>query len=822
MTALFQDVRYGFRMLAKSPGFTAVAVLTLAVGIGANTVIFSAVNGLFLRGLAVENPGALVALGFSHKNDVGLGLISYPDFDDIQRQAGTWVELCGYRYGVDGLSEGDRAEHVVVSYVTGDYFTALRVRPAVGRLILPSEGKIPGTDAVMVLGYSYWQARFGGDPSIVGKAVRVNGHPVTVVGVAQQGFRGVFPTLVNVQAYLPLNMAHTEAFGVTLTNRATRALFVLGRLRPGVSVQQAGASMNVIATRLSQQYPGTDLGAALWMLPQRETLLNPFAKPGIYHQQVMAAGLFLALALLVLLLACFNVANILLVRATTREHEMAARAALGAPRGRLLRQLLAESFLLAVLGCFAGLELGAWGVRLLQSLRFGAGMPFRLDFSLDWRVYAYAAGTAVLAGLVVGIMPGLRAARVSPSDALHEGGRTVVAGRHRLRNLLVTAQVAGSMVLLIVAGLFTRSLVSAQRMDLGFNPSYLLNLTLDPHEVGYDAAQRQQFYKDLLVHVQALPGVRSASVAHSYPSSVAADYSPVYVEGYTPPPGQAAPTILTNQVTPDYFATLEIPLLRGRAFRDSDTATAPHVAVINQTMAQKLWPNQEALGKRFRINSESDPLTEIVGIARDSKYIDLLANGVPYFYVPLAQHEISFANLQVRTVGAPESIIGSVEEQVHRLAPTLPIWSAETMEQTLKSGATGFYVFHLGADLAGGIGILGLVLAVLGVYGVVSYSTSQRTHEIGVRMALGAHADDIWRLVLPQGLAIVACGSLVGIGAALAWTRVMERFLVGVTGHDPLTYTAVTAVIAAVTLLACYVPARRATKVDPMVALRYE
>ena len=821
MGALFQDVRYGIRMLARSPGFTVVAVLTLALGIGANTAIFSVVNGLFLRGLAARDPGALVTLGFTYKNDVGLSLVSYPDFEDIQRQADTWADLFAYRFGIDGLSEGDRADHILTNYVTGDYFAGLGIKPALGRLILPSEGKVPGTDPVIVLGYSYWETRFGGDPSVVGKTARIDGYPLTIVGVAQKGFRGALSD-IDVQAYLPINLTKIEGLGELLTYRGARALFALGRLRPGVSLQQARASVNAIATRLSQQYPNTDLGAAIWVLPQKEALLNPLAKPGEYRQVLAAVGLFLALAILVLFLASFNVANLLLVRATAREHELAVRAALGAPRRRLMRQLLTESFLVALFGCGAGLVAGSWGSSLLRSIRFSANLPMSLDFSFDWRVFAYAVGAAILAGLMVGVVPALRASRVGPGTALHEGGRTVVGSGHRLRNILVVAQVAGSIVLLIVAGLFTRSLERAQRMDLGFNPARVLNVTMDPHEAGYNDAQAREFYRNLLLRVRALPGVQSASVAFSFPTGQFMDNDAVYVEGHFPGRGEAAPTIAVNHVSPGYFATMQIPILRGRAFLDSDSAEAPRVAVINQTMAHQLWPGEDALGRRFRKNGDSGPLVEVVGIARDSKYQDLFAKSVPYFYLPLAQTNISLETLQVRTQGPPEAVMRSVEDQVHNLAPGLPVFGAETMEQALNGGVSGFYSLHLGAYLAAALGLLGFILAILGVYGVVSYSTSQRTHEIGVRVALGARPSDILRIVFRQALAIVAVGALIGILAALGLTRAMASFLYVVSAHDPLTYLGVTTLIAGVTLAACYIPARRAMRVDPMEALRYE
>jgi predicted permease len=637
----------------------------------------------------------------------------------------------------------------------------------------------------------------------------------------QKEFRGPLSE-TDIQAYLPLNLTKIEGFEGLLTDRRARALFALGRLRPGVSLQQARASLSLIATRLSQQYPNSDTGAAIWVLPQKEAVVDPLPKPGEYQRVLTAVGLFLALAILVLFLASFNVANILLIRATTREHEMAVRAALGAPRRRLLRQLLMESFLLALIGCGAGIIAGSWGSSLSRSIRFSANLPMSLDLSFDWRVLAYAVAVAILAAFMVGVVPAFRASRARPASALHEGGRGVTGGGHRLRNILVVAQVAGSIVLLIVAGLFTRSLKRAQRMDLGFNPARVLNVTMDPHEAGYNEAQGKEFYKCLLLRVRALPGVQSASLAFNVPTGQFMDNDAVYVEGHFPGPGEAAPTIAVNHISPGYFTTMQIPILSGRAFLDSDTAEAPPVAVINQTMARRLWPDEDALGRRFRMNGESGPLVEVVGIARDSKYQSVFAKSIPYLYMPLAQSYISIETLQVRTVGEPESLVRSVEEQVHGLAPGLPVFGAESMEQALNGGFWGFYSLHLGAYLAAALGLLGLTLAVLGVYGVVSYSTSQRTHEIGVRMALGARPGDIWRIVFRQGLTIVALGALIGILAALGLTRAMASFLYGVNSHDPLTYLAVSFMISAVTLLACYIPARRATKVDPMEALRYE
>jgi putative ABC transport system permease protein len=819
MQSFLQDLRYGLRMLAKNPGFTFVAVLTLALGIGANTAIFSVVNALFLRGLAVEHPDQLVALAFQQGRKDLPPLFSYPDLKDVGEQGSGDMEVFAYRFGMDGLSDGGHADRVITNYVTGNYFTALGVKPALGRLILPSEGAPSVSDPVLVLGYSYWQSRFGGSPGVIGKQVQVDGHPVTVVGVAPKSFQSLLNE-VDIQAFMPLNMKGVE-FEFPLDDRASRGIFALARLKSGVKLAQAQAALDVIAHRLSEQYPKTDAQASIRAYPQKEVALVPMPQPGAYEKQVIVTGLFLSLAALVLLLACFNVANILLARATAREHEMTVRAALGAPRHRLIRQLLTESFLLALLGCGAGIFVGVWGSYLLGSIHIAVGLPVTLNFSFDWSVFAYAIASASLAGMVVGIAPAFRAARADPGQALHEAGRTSTARRFRLRHALVMAQVAGSIVLLTVAGLFTRSLGKAQQMDLGFDPQHLANFSLDPHEIGYDYAQAMEFFKTLLERVRALPGVESAAFAFTYASNgVRLDSATVYVEGHLPPKGQPAPTVWTNVVTPGYFKTLGIPIIEGRGFTETDTNKSRHVAVINQAMAKEFWPNEDPVGKQFRAFQESGQPVEVVGIARDCKYQDLFAKSTPYLYLPLTQDFISLQTLQVRSQLPPATLYREVEQQIHGLAPGLPVSDVQTMTEALNGG--GFYAFRLGAYLAAVLGLLGLILAAVGVYGVISYSTSQRTREIGVRMALGARPRDIWKAVIGRGLGVVGAGMALGLIGALALTRAVGSFLYSVSAHDPITYLSVSVLIAGVALLACYIPARRATRVDPMVALRYE
>lgn len=819
MSTLLQDLKYGLRTLGRSPGFTAIAIITLALGIGANTAIFSIVDGLLLRGLAVPNSGQLVSLAFWRGKGDTVGVFSYPDLKDVGKQMHGSMEVLAYRFGIDGLSHGVQADHVITNYVSGSYFSVMGVKPAIGRLILPSEGDPSRADPILVLGYSYWKSRFGSDPNVVGKQVRVDGQPLTVIGVTPKDFQGALED-VDIQAFMPLNMYRVES-DFAYNSRAARGLFALGRLKNGTSLRQVQAALNVVAARLGQQYPTTDSRAHINVYPEADAALTPMPEPGMHQKEVAVMGLFLALAGFVLLLACFNIANIMLVRATSREHEMTIRAALGAPKYRLIRQPLTESLLLALFGCGAGILVGLWAIPALRSIHISMGLPLHMNFSLDWKVLAYSVAAALVAATVVGVMPALRAARTNPGAALHEATRTA-SGRHFwIRNVVVVAQVAGSIVLLTVAGLFTRSLFSAQRMDLGFNPGHLTNFHMDPHEIGYNDAQWREFYKNLLTRVRDLPGVQSAALAYTYPSNgVYENFDSIYVEGYVLPKGQPAPIIAENAVTPGYFKTLRIPIVEGRAFEETDTDKSQSVAVINQTMARQFWPGEDPVGRVFRTGNPTGTPLRVVGIARDSKYGDLFAKATPYLYRPLSQDSIPIETLQVRSLVPPAMLEREVERQIHDLAPGLPIFDVQTMRQALDG--SGFYDYRLGAYMASALGVLALILATVGVYGVISFSTSQRTREIGIRMALGAQPRDIWKAVFRQGIVIVAVGAGAGILAAFGLTRVMASLLYGISAHDPLTYLGAVFLIAAITLFACYVPARRATKVDPVVALRYE
>ena len=819
MTTLWLDARYALRMLAKSPMLPAIVTLTLALGIGANTAIFGIVNGLLLRPLPVKSPQQIMVLAAKVQGDTpGIFTLSYPQLADFRKQADAFSDLFASEVDLGGLSFDGKGNQFLYCRVTGNYFSALGVQAALGRLFLPTEGEAGGRDPYIVLGYSFWQKRFGGDASVVGRQALIDGQEATIIGVAPMGFHGTNFAL-DFDGYLPMNMRPHEDAAKFWSDRTSRPLIVMGRLKRGVSLRQAQISMNVVSGRLAEQYPATDRGVTVRVIPERLARPQPFANNIV----PFVAGIFLVLAALVLLLACVNVANILLVRATMRQREMAIRAALGAGRGRLIRQMLTESIMLALFGGAGGLVVGVWASGAIASLLPASRFPVRLDFSFDWRVFAYAMAAALLTGTLMGVWPALRAGRADVNGVLHGGGRSDTAGvgRHRVRSVLVVAQVGGSLVLLIVAGLFVRTLFRAQRAYLGFDPNNVLNLTLDPREVGYDEARTKSFYRDLEARVRALPGVQSASLASSVPMGNGNYGSSIYIEGHTLAPGQQPPVVIYNRVDAPYFDTMRVPLLRGRAFRENDDEKAPLVAIVNQTMARQFWPNEDPLGKRFSLKSATGPFVEIVGLTGDGRYVFIGWDKEPYFFVPLAQNYTGYRTLQIRSSVPPENLITQVQSAVQVLDPNMPVSDVQTMWQSL-SGGNGFFIFRVGAILAASIGILGLTLAVVGVYGVVSFAASQRTREIGIRMALGADQRDILRLVLRQGLMLVMGGVLAGVLLAWALTRSMVTLLIGVSPTDALTFATATLLLGGIGLWACYAPARRAMHLEPTVALRHE
>ncbi len=820
LETFLQDLRFAARMLRKNPAVTTIVVLTLALGVGANTAIFGLVNGLLLQRLPVPSAEQIVALVIqTGSSSLGALGFSYPQFVEFREQTAPVCEVFGSAtaWRLNFTAEG-HSDTLTIGGVSGNYFSALGVKPALGRLVLPGEGEHPGEPTILVLSYSFWQRRFGGDPQVIGKQARVGGKQATIVGVMEKEFRGQF-TVFEMDAYAPLSTVFDQSSANNFWNsRDIHLMLVLGRMKPGVTIAQAQSRFDVISRRLAARYAVTDKDLSVRVMDERLSRPIPYANNAF----IVFSGLFLILGALVLLLACTNIANILMARASVRQREMAIRAALGGARYRLVRQMLTETMLTALLGGIAGVTLGAGLSRLASSTHL-SNIPIRLGFGFDWRVFLYALAAVVLTAVSAGLSPALRATRTDVNTVLHQGGRADAGGkaRHKVRGDLMAAQVAGSLMLLIVAGLFVRSLSAVEHMDIGFEPNELLNITLDPSLNNYTAIQTNEFYRSLETKVRALPGIQSVSLAALVPMGSTLGHQPVYIESRHVPFGQRAPGAFFNSVDAPYFETLRIRVLLGRAFTDTDSETSPRVAIVNETMARHFWPGENPIGKRFSLTSDAGPFVEIVGVARDGKYRVLAEDPQPYFYVPLTQHFTAQRTLQIRSSMPPDSLAPIVQREIQALDANDPIEEIQTMKESL-GGTLGYFIYRVGAALAAAMGLLGLLLAVVGVYGVVSYAATQRTQELGIRMALGASPRQVLALLLRQGAQLVAAGLLFGLAGAWALTRAMSHMLVGVSPSDPLTYFLVATLLAFITLLACWIPARRAMSVDPIVALRYE
>lgn len=674
MGTLWQDLRFAFRALLKSPWFAALAVITLALGIAVNTSIFTIVNGWLLRPLPVPHPEQLVVLGLQQTGEHSLQKFSYPDYVELRDQPGFYSDILAFRITLGDLHADSRGDYCIVTRVSGNYFSALGIQPALGRFVLPTEGQTPRADPILVLGFSYWQKRFAGDKNILGKHVEMNGHPMTIVGVAPDGFHGTY-SIVDSNAYVPLSADMAEKNETDVqdlwTQRSARSLSVMARLKPGANFNQAQSSLNVVSQRIAELHPDSDKGVTVLAFPEKLARPDPDpdnSLPGI-------AAVFMALAALVLLVACFNVTNVLLVRATSRQREMAIRAALGASRARLVRQYLTESLFLAFLGACGGMMLSYWAARFLSTISLGTDLPLQLNFLPDLNVYLFALGAALATGVILGVFPALRVARRDVSAMLHDGARGSSGGRRRqfVRGSLVVAQVAGSLVLLIVAGLFIRSLGKAQTIYLGFNPRSVLEFSLDVRQIGQQENQGRVFYRELESRLRALPGVVSVAQAFTVPLGVMSAADSVTVEGHPLPAGQLLPSVDYNMVTNTYFETLVIPMHRGRTFNDADDEKSPGVAVINQTMAKQFWPDQDPIGKRFRTKGASRPAIEVIGVVQDGKYKGVVEEPQPHFYLPLSQMYTPLRTFHVRTSVAPESLATQVQSQIRALAPNLAI-----------------------------------------------------------------------------------------------------------------------------------------------------
>jgi predicted permease len=820
MGTIVQDVRVALRMLRKNPAFSAVVVLTLALGIGANTAVFSIVNSFLFSPLPVRDSGRLIVMAYEDPKAAFPHEVSNADLRDFEAHSEVTSDMTAFLVNFAGLSTGDRSERVFVTFAQGNYFSTLGIQPALGRLFLPSEGQTVGADPVIVLGYAYWQRRFNGDPAVVGKSVNLNGQPVTIIGVAPKPFFGTF-YIVDSELYAPLGMFASSAGSADiLTDRTQRQLRVLAHLKPGVSMAQASASLQVIADNLARAYPQTDAGLKIDLIPEK--LARPEAASASFWPVI--ASVFMFLVGLVMVVTCVNVTNLLLSRASMRAKEMAVRASLGAGRLRLFRQLLTESLLLSALGAVGGALIGLWLMKWVESIRLPGDMALRTVQPFDWRMFLFVGSLAAISGLMAGLVPAWRVTRVDLNDTLRESGRGVTGGaaHNRVRSILVVAQTAGSLVVLIMAGLFLRSLQHAQKTDLGFKPDHLLNLTMDVHELGYDEQRGTNFYRELGSRVRALPGVESAAFAYSVPMGYyTAGRNPLWNESQHGVPASQVPAVGFNKVDVDYFRTMGIQMIRGRAIDERDQSSTLLVAVVNDYLAEKLWPGQDPIGHHFRPGMDDAPDIEVVGEAKYSKRVFIAEDPGPYYYVPLTQNYSSVRVLHLRSLLPAADVAREVQAQVHALDPNLPVFDVMPMTESLEGG-NGYFFMRIAATFAGALGGLSLLLAVVGMYGVISYAVNQRIHEIAVRIALGAQKQNIFGMVIGYGLKLVVAGLVIGVGLAAGLSRFLSALLVNTGAWDPLAYLSASLLLVIVAALGCYVPARRAVRVDPMVALRYE
>jgi macrolide transport system ATP-binding/permease protein len=812
---LLRDMRVAVRRMAKSPGFTTVAIVSLALGIGANTAIFSLVDAVMLRAPAmVDRPGELFAVHPVGKDDDVLAF-SYPNFVEFRDRNDILSGLTVARPMPLNLTTPSGSERIWASEVSGNYFDVLGVRVPIGRAFLPEEDSVPLRNPVAVLSHACWQRRFAADPGIIGRTIPLNGHAFTVVGVAPEGFSGT-EVVYEPELWVPSMMrAWTDPLNRQLDNRGLQNLFATGRLADGVTVEQAKASLDVLAAQLGREYPETNEGQTIKLTPPG--LLHPLLRdPAIGFTAILMGAVGL-----VLLIACTNLANLLLGRAAERRREVAVRLALGASRARLVAQLLTESVLLAVAAGAVGLLLAQVLLGIVAAARPDVGVPFWIDLRVDGRVLAFSMLGSIVTGIAFGLVPALQSTKPELVPALKDATSQSGHGRARLRSALVVAQVALSLVMLVAAGLVVRTLQHLQSMSPGFDPEHALMVSVDPALQGYDEVRSEQFYRTLVDRVRSTTRVESAALTAAVPLGFNISFSGIYVEGAPPVRGVEAPMAMTARVGPGYFETMRIPLLAGREFEDRDLDGEERVVVVNETFVRRFFPGTanaaDAIGKRISYEAASGPYFEIAGVAKDGKYLSIAEEDKPFLYARLSRDYAGGTTLLVRTSADPESMIGPIRAVVRQLDPTLPVYHAKTMRQHLS---LSLFPSRVAAALLGGFGLLALVLAAVGVYGVVAYSVAQRTREIGIRMALGARPGDVLTMVVRQGMVMAAAGLLAGLAGALAVTRLLESLLYEVSATDVGTYTVVSALLALVVLVACVVPAWRAAKVDPVRALR--
>ena len=813
MTSFWQDIRYSLRMLVKAPGYAAIAILTLALGIGANTTIFSWINSALLNpvpGLYKPSEVASLALG-NASQPFGF---TYPDLEAVRNGQQSFTGIAACWFATMSLTGKAKPERVWGMVATANYFDVLGVRPILGRTFLPSEDEKLDGAPVAVISYRLWQTHFGARPDVVGQNIEINKHAYTIVGVTPAEFQGS-QTGVRTEIWVPIMMeAQLDARGDLIHDHHNFWLLVFGRLKPGVSLAQAQAEMTLRLEPEAKNYPEEHKGKdkvtvyPLWRNPWG---LNMFLSTLL--------PMLMTIAGLVLLLACANVANLMLVRSVGRRREIAIRMSLGASRWRLVRQLLVESLVLALAGGGLALLITFWTAGSLMKFLPDTDFPLSLTITTDRTVLVTTLVIALLTGIIFGILPALRSSSVAPITVLKDdtGSASGTLRKARLAGGLVVAQLSLSLLLLICAGLFIRSVRSAQQIYPGFDSHNVWIASYDLFTAGYSEASGVEFDRQLITKLEALPGVQSVSLGDRMPLGFSGGSTSVKPEGYVSQPNEVMET-QSAIITPNYFKTMQIPLLKGRDFTPQDTKSSQRTAIVSEAFVERYWPHQEALGKQFNSDFTNEWFT-VVGVARDTKVRNLNETPTPFVYLPLYQVYRANITIGARVSGDPVAAGKTIQSAIHELNPDLAMFNVNTLESQQRFASFGQRV---AGTFVGAFGLLALILAAVGIYGVTAYTTRQRTHEIGIRMALGASKDDILRLVLGHGLRLTLIGVGLGLAASFALTRYLSGLLLGVTSHDALTFFSVALLLCAVSLFACFIPTRRAMRVDPMVALHYE
>jgi predicted permease len=813
----FQDVRHAYRMFVKNPGFTAIAALSLALGIGANSAIFSLADALLFRPLPIRDPGAVVTISTAPP-DSPYGGVSYANYRDFRDKLRSFDGVVAFTFSTWGVatSAKDAAQMRMGVFVSGNFFSVLGVEPTLGRGFRRDEGQVPGRDAVVVLGHQFWKTHFAASPSAIGQTIRINGVDFTVVGVAPEKFTGI-ERYIRPAMFVPLMMKQRldASKDDPLEKRGDHGLTVKARLRPGTSMRTAQAELATLWKGLQQQYPEENRGRIAALKTEIQVRYQEYV-----YDAVMVSFL-MGLVALVLIIACANVANLLLARARSRSREIAIRLAIGASRLRLIRQLLLESVMLALMGGLLGIVFAYGGIRFLQRIRIPTDLPVVIGVQLDHRVLLFSLFTALVTALLFGLVPALRCTRTDLVPALKAAQQGSPGKRRTIgRNALVIGQVALSMALLVAAGVLVDAVRKTLALDPGFRTDHLLTMEFDTALVRYTDQQTRVFYREIGDRARALPGVRSVAMSCYIPFSPNGYLKTVVPEGYQFPKGGESASIGAADVDEHFFDTMKTAIIRGRGFTADDKAGARRVAVVNAEFAKTYWPKQDPIGKRFRLNDSKGPWVEVVGLTKTNKYWFIAEPPIQYLYLPFAQDQNSRMSLIVETEGDPAAIATPLREAVRGLDPNQPIYNVRTLSSFYEQRAISVVVML--TQMVAAMGLLGLTLALVGLYGLIAYSVSRRTQEIGIRMAIGASKAEVVKMVLRQGLALVLGGVLAGGAISFPVARLLTAGLVGLGAPNPITYAVVPVALVLITMAACYIPARRASLIDPIRALRYE